>query len=547
MKKKLLIALVVLLCFIPTVVAISSYHKTQTSPVSDKTAVAVTISDLNGKSVTLDKETDEEEANRMIDLFLKTKKRAQPIVSLPDSLNQEKCFNVTVSTRIRGDAAEYYYSTDPKACYMKAADGTVYQLNEEDASAFITTVYAESLYEASAIPVLTLGGAQAVIPDDATWNYKNYAGEYIGKDVTGQTVNETETYELEGGLNLAFETDPDYTRVVIGADGGKILYDAGLDGLSTLQLDSSKQVTVDVTAKWYEDPARTFSGQTNYRFKAYVSAPADFFLGMTKVEAGKFTAITATSVTKPETITVTSTMDVNYPVTFYPAGDMTAVGLLAVDSDTPTGLYTITLTYGTTKKDLVLSVENEGEKVSYYSLDEAVIDACRSDAALGEFETKSKELMAKGSEMRYFSGSFLQCDAYTFLRGFGRDVYLNYRETPTYRNNGIDYAANPGLDVLAWNAGEVVFAGSLTYTGNMVVIEHGYGLKTWYYNMGSTEVSVGDVVTKGQRIGTTGCTGFTGSNGVHIAMSVGEAFVSPYDTWADSEVAAKVILAKIDE
>lgn len=547
MKNKLIIALIVLLCFIPTVVAISSYNKTQNSPVSEQTAVSMTINDLNGKSYTLDKEQDGTEAEQMIDLFLRTKKRAQQIAALPDSLMTEKCFNIAVSTRARSDAAEYYYSTDPNACYMKAADGTIYQLNAQDAEAFITTVYAESLYEASSIPALTLCGEHTVVPDDAAWNYRNYAGTYIGKDVSGQTKQELETYELEGGLNLVFGTDPDYTRIVVTTSDSEILYDSGIEGLASLTLDRSKQVTVDVTAKWYEDPVRTYSGQTNYKFLAYVTAPADFHLGMNKVEAGKFTAITATSVTKPETITVTSTMDVTYPVTFYKADEMTAVGLLAIDSDTPTGLYTITLTYGTTTKDLVLSVENEGEKVSYYQLDEAVIEACRSDAALAEFEAKAKDLMAHGSEKRYFNGSFLQADGFTFLRGFGRDVYLNWRDTPSYRNNGIDYAANPGYDVVAWNAGEVVFAGELTYTGNIVVIEHGYGLKTWYYNMGSVDVAAGDIVTKGQTVGTTGCTGFSGSNGVHIAMSVGEVFVSPYDTWSDSEQAGKVIIAKIDE
>ena len=60
-------------------------------------------------------------------------------------------------------------------------------------------------------------------------------------------------------------------------------------------------------------------------------------------------------------------------------------------------------------------------------------------------------------------------------------------------------------------------------------------------------VSVGDMVERGQYLGTAGMSGFIGFNGVHIAMSVGDRIVCPYDTWADSEIAGKVILAKIDE
>ncbi len=112
----------------------------------------------------------------------------------------------------------------------------------------------------------------------------------------------------------------------------------------------------------------------------------------------------------------------------------------------------------------------------------------------------------------------------------------------------MDYQASAGLDVTACNGGEVVYASAdCTYAGNMVVIEHGFGLKTWYYNLGSIDVAVGDVVTKGAKIGTTGQTGFGLQVGAHVAMSVGSTFVSPYDTWANSENYGKVIIAKIDE
>ncbi|MBR3998143.1 MAG: hypothetical protein IKI93_07345, partial [Clostridia bacterium] len=67
------------------------------------------------------------------------------------------------------------------------------------------------------------------------------------------------------------------------------------------------------------------------------------------------------------------------------------------------------------------------------------------------------------------------------------------------------------------------------------------------YNLGAITVSVGDRVERGSVIGATGQTGFTGQIGAHIAMSVGESFVSPYDTWQDSSRAGKVIIAKIDE
>ncbi len=546
-KTKLIVLVVILLCLIPSAIAVASYYNTQNAPVDNRTAVSVSIDDLRGRNTTLVRETEGDAADRMIELVLKMRDNAQPISALPESLNSEKFFNIAVSTAIRSEAAEFYLSTDPSTCYMKKADGTVYKLAEEDASAFISTEYAASLYEAAVLPTLTVGGSFIAPPDSASWNYKNYAGAYVEADVASRVVDDVETYELMSGLSLVFDTEPDYAHVLITGSDGNALYDANLSGLASYQLEEAKQVKVEVTAKWYEDPARSFSGQLGYTFNTFVSAPAEYALGLEKVIAGRFTAVVAKNVTHPEKVLMTSSMEKTPAVTFYAADSMTAVALIPVDMDTPSGMYTLTFQYGGIARDVILTVENWGDQYSYYSVDQNVVTSFRSDAALAQFDETMNRLMATGSATRYFKGSFLQCDNYAFLRGFGRYVYLNGDTQPTYRNNGIDYGAGAGLDVQAWNDGEVVFAGMLDYSGNMVVIEHGYGLKTWYYNMGSTEVSTGDIVQKGDRIGTTGITGFAGASGVHVAMSVGNTFVCPYDTWADSEIAAKVILPGIDD
>lgn len=188
-------------------------------------------------------------------------------------------------------------------------------------------------------------------------------------------------------------------------------------------------------------------------------------------------------------------------------------------------------------------------KTSVYTVSSSIVSVYRTTAALEQFDTAVAEIMSKSTGTRHFSGYFEQgvTGSYQLLRGFGRDIYLNGSTSVTYRNNGVDYEAVAGSDVVACNAGEVVYSGFLDYSGNIVVIDHGWGLKTWYYNLGSTTVSVGDIVVRGQAIGTAGQTGFSGAVGAHIAMSVGDQFVSPYDTWQDSSDAGKIIIAKIDE
>ena len=548
-KKTLIFIVVLLLCFIPAGIAYANYQKTQNAPVDEATAVQISIDDINGKNYTLVRDTDGERAEELIKYFLTLKKNATQIVALPDSLMGEKCFNVTLSTTVRNETYEFYFSTDPSTCYYRAHDGKTYKIAEDDAVEFIASEYAESLYKTSTLPTLTLSNAHKVTPDTATWQYKNYTGGYAQADVSDRISDSVEFYEIEGGLDIKFDTNPDYCNVKITDNAGVELYNNPLSDMFMFSLTKTETLTVEITAKWYEDPTRSFSGELGYKFTSMVTAPAEFYIGMQSVESGKFVAITATNVTHPENIRVTSDIAGTSELKFYKAENNMAVALFPISVDTPSGMYTVTFTYAGTTQNTTLTVENGGEKISTYTVPEAVISLYFTNSARDQFSKAAAEIMAKSEETRYFSGHFLQGvgGTSTLLRGFGRDVYLNGASTAAYRNNGIDYRAVEGTSVIAWNAGKVVYSGMLDYSGYIVVIDHGLGLKTWYYNMGSCTVNVGDVVARGDQIGTCGKTGFTGDVGVHIAMSVGKTFVSPYDTWADSSVAGKVIIPKIDD
>lgn len=549
MKNKLVLLLVVLACFIPSAVAYGNYRQVQSAPVDIKTAVSISIDDLSEKNYTLTREENGDEADALIRFFISMKEKASPIVALPDSLMGEKFYKVTISSNVREESYEFYFSQDPATNYFRAADGTTYKISEDDAKQFITSVYAESLYDDSTIPTLTLSHEYNVTPDKAVWQYKNYTGDYVDRDVSEIVNSAVETYDLEGGLDLSFSHDPDYCSVTVTDNAGEVLYEDTLANLSAFKLGTTKEVTVSVVAKWYEDPSRSFCGELDFTFGSVVTAPAEFYLGLTEVDAGKFTAITALNVTRPEKIIFTSTLPATPSITFYDAGDNKAVALLPIDADCPSGLYTLSFSYGGTVQDTILTVENGGVKTSVYTVSTSIVSVYRTTATLEQFDSAVAEIMSKSIDTRHFSGYFEQgvTGSYQLLRGFGRDIYINGSDSAAYRNNGVDYQAVAGSDIVACNAGEVVYAGFLDYPGNIVVIDHGWGLKTWYYNLGSATVSVGDIVTRGQAIGTAGQTGFAGSVGAHIAMSVGDQFVSPYDTWQDSADVGKIIIAKIDE
>jgi murein DD-endopeptidase MepM/ murein hydrolase activator NlpD len=81
-------------------------------------------------------------------------------------------------------------------------------------------------------------------------------------------------------------------------------------------------------------------------------------------------------------------------------------------------------------------------------------------------------------------------------------------------HRGIDIAVAPGTPILAPEAGTVSFAGRVG-GALFVTIVHGGGLSSTYSWISSTTVRKGDVVSRGQPIGTTG-TGPPGASVPHL-------------------------------
>ena len=63
--------------------------------------------------------------------------------------------------------------------------------------------------------------------------------------------------------------------------------------------------------------------------------------------------------------------------------------------------------------------------------------------------------------------------------------------------------------------------------GNLVLIDHGGGLSTAYGHQSSVAVSVGQIVSQGQTIGYSDCTGHCFGPHVHFEVRVNGSPVDP--------------------
>jgi len=92
----------------------------------------------------------------------------------------------------------------------------------------------------------------------------------------------------------------------------------------------------------------------------------------------------------------------------------------------------------------------------------------------------------------------------------------------------------------------VVMVGPVGIYGNTVMIDHGYGLFSEYSHLSSIDVSVGQMVSKGDIIGKTGMTGLAGGDHLHYGMLVGKTFVNPIEWW-DAHWIQNNILSKLEQ
>lgn len=95
-------------------------------------------------------------------------------------------------------------------------------------------------------------------------------------------------------------------------------------------------------------------------------------------------------------------------------------------------------------------------------------------------------------------------------------------------NDGINIAAPRGTPVKAADNGVVVYAGDgLEGYGNLVLIRHQDRWVTAYGHMDRVHVRKGDVLRRGQTIGTTGSTGSVDSPQLHFEIRRGTKAINP--------------------
>jgi len=146
-----------------------------------------------------------------------------------------------------------------------------------------------------------------------------------------------------------------------------------------------------------------------------------------------------------------------------------------------------------------------------------------------------------------WSGSFVRLPGSANRAGFADHRIYKYKgkEIDRQVHMGIDLASVSTAQILAANKGKVTGTDNIGIFGNSVVLDHGFGLSTVYSHLTTISVQKGDMVNKGDVIGTSGSTGLAGGDHLHYGVAVNTLFVNPIEWW-DKKWIENNILSKIN-
>ena len=96
-------------------------------------------------------------------------------------------------------------------------------------------------------------------------------------------------------------------------------------------------------------------------------------------------------------------------------------------------------------------------------------------------------------------------------------------------HTGLDIATTLGTPIKVVAAGTVTCASYQGSYGNLVKIDHGNGLETWYAHTKEMYVKVGDQVEAGEVIAAVGSTGNSTGPHLHFEIRINGNHVNPQD------------------
>ena len=178
--------------------------------------------------------------------------------------------------------------------------------------------------------------------------------------------------------------------------------------------------------------------------------------------------------------------------------------------------------------ELSFNVINAGYKTESLKVASRHVNPRRKDMIRIEKEiAEIKSVYDQVTLTKYWKGPFRLPIQSAIRSPFGTKRLYNGEMRSFHQ--GLDLAAKTGTPIHAAAPGQVAMAQNLFFTGNTVLLDHGYGVFTIYAHMSRLKVRKGDIVEDNQILGLAGMTGRATGPHLHWGAVVQKAKVNPLD------------------
>ena len=521
--KKILINIVVLaVVLIPTYIAVHYYSQQNSDVMTSTNTVEVKVITPDGTENVMTERRD-------IRFYTDALMNAEVLESTGRPIELEDPIRVILSNNSRSAEYMFYLSSRVNDCLVKAPDGTILRLKESTAKELLQTDISDTLYTVGNLPSASIiidDNTTAIFPDTYEWTLKK-GDKYLPSSLQATTKPENSVRIFTSStVDLKFETQPDILDIEI-QNGPEVLFDGMYDDFINFKYDRDSKLKYVIKAEWSKKEDSDFAGSASYIFDVAYDVPAIFTLSSNTAKPGDMLIISAKNINNGETIMATT--DTGVSTLFINTADQyTCLLPIGVESSGKEVNVTVTSSDNPTPIVYTINVEAlaDNKPINYGTSDE-MLSARRNSTTAAERASHLQNMTQIEEPKKLWSQSFIKPN--------GGDVIIPYGARGTY-NGGHHYVSQgmeidlvAGSPVVASNSGKVVWAAPLNETGITIVIEHGFGVKTWYCHLESMDVNAGDIVEKGQEIGKGGKTGFVTSMGNHLyfAVSIRGIFINP--------------------
>ena len=140
-------------------------------------------------------------------------------------------------------------------------------------------------------------------------------------------------------------------------------------------------------------------------------------------------------------------------------------------------------------------------------------------------QEETAAIFRSASPERLWRGGFARPVPGRSTSSFGRrSVFNGQARNP---HSGTDFRSGEGVAIKAPNAATVALTGDLYFSGKVVILDHGWGLYSYFAHLSAIDVTEGDVVERGDVVGRVGATGRVTGPHLHWTVRLNDARVDP--------------------